>query len=248
MANRHIRGSEQGVHMHINTFEDACVDAYFRSFGPTAPCPSSDVDRIMIAGMDLAVLTNCNGVLAVYRGIDRGKFWTGEVELVDDECLIAEVSAELTSEAGGVRRGDLALRLCLLDSRAVPGMYCRQAEPLQCLRRLPRRSWPVTKRSEDGRGSAERSTARLARLRAEVDLIDRRAEFREATEWMKSLLPAPREMSGWLAVSGGNLRLSCPAALPKKPQRRPTAMPSPYGYLRRSGSAPVLTGPGGGAA
>lgn len=82
--------------MHINAFEDACVDAYFRSFGPTASCPSSYVDRIMIAGIDLAVLTNCNGVLAVYRGIDRGKFWTGEVELVDDECLIAEVSAELT--------------------------------------------------------------------------------------------------------------------------------------------------------
>jgi len=47
--------------------------AYFKRFGECADQPSSDVGFFEIAGKDYVVLSNVNGILAVYRICNDGR-------------------------------------------------------------------------------------------------------------------------------------------------------------------------------
>jgi len=47
--------------------------AYFKRFGEYAAQPSSDVDFFEIAGKNYVVLSNVNGILAVYRIYNDGR-------------------------------------------------------------------------------------------------------------------------------------------------------------------------------
>jgi hypothetical protein len=48
-------------------FEQRLLKAYFRKFGKNADIPQQEIEYKKFNGKDYAILSNCNGVLAVYR-------------------------------------------------------------------------------------------------------------------------------------------------------------------------------------
>ena len=55
------------------TIEEKAFRAYFRRFGENAPCPSRHMNWAELRGKDYLVLSNVNGVLAVYRVYHDGR-------------------------------------------------------------------------------------------------------------------------------------------------------------------------------
>jgi hypothetical protein len=51
----------------LTALEDRLFRAYLRRFGKEADRPSSDIEFIEENGRTYARLSNCNGILAVYR-------------------------------------------------------------------------------------------------------------------------------------------------------------------------------------
>ena len=82
------------------TFEQACLDDYLRMSTPNGDQPSSGVGWVTHRGEDLAVLRNCNGVIAGYRAVIRGEYWTGDVQPVGDVRILRARRDGLVRPAG----------------------------------------------------------------------------------------------------------------------------------------------------
>jgi ribosomal protein S27AE len=57
----------------MDDLEKRIFRAYFRKFGKNADIPQQEIEYKKFNGKDCAILSNCNGVLAVYRLLDDDK-------------------------------------------------------------------------------------------------------------------------------------------------------------------------------
>ena len=76
----------------MDEFEEALFKAYFRLEGKLAPQPERGVTYVTIDDQEYAVLTNINGILAVFKLYPEGKI---RFRRVRDPELIDKIAEEL---------------------------------------------------------------------------------------------------------------------------------------------------------